>query len=63
MNTDSKNGSTIRDKQYKYIKTKSGTEYLFDLMQDESEQKNLAQDAQFKTIKDKLAERMDALKR
>ncbi|MEI7583545.1 sulfatase-like hydrolase/transferase [Runella sp.] len=55
MNPDTKNGTTFRDKQYKYIKTKSGAEYLFDLTKDESEQKNLAQDANFKTIKDNLA--------
>lgn len=63
MNPDTKNGNTIRDKQYKYIKTKSGAEYLFDLTKDESEQKNLAQDSQFKTIKDNLALKLIAVQK
>ena len=63
MNPDTKNGTTIRDKQYKYIKTKSGAEYLFDLINDEAEQKNLAQDAQFKTIKDNLVIKLAAVQK
>lgn len=63
MSPDTKNGSTIRDKQYKYIKTKSGVDYLFDLTSDESEQKNLSQDARFKAIKDALSLKMDVLKK
>lgn len=63
MNPDTKNGTAIRDKQYKYIKTKSGAEYLFDLTKDESEQKNLAQDSQFKTIKDNLALKLSAIQK
>lgn len=63
INADSKNGSTIRDKQYKYIKTKSGEEYLFDLTKDETEQKNLSKDAAYQSIKAKMAEKMDALKK
>ncbi len=63
MNPDTKNGTAIRDKQYKYIKTKSGAEYLFDLTKDESEQKNLAQDSQFKTIEDNLALKLSAIQK
>lgn len=63
MNPNTKNGITFRDKQYKYIKTKSGAEYFFDLTKDESEQKNLAQDANFKTIKDNLALKLASLQK
>lgn len=63
INSDAKNGVTIRDKQYKYIKAKSGTEYLFDLVKDESAQKNLAQDAQLKAIKDNLASKITVLQK
>jgi len=63
MNPDTKNGAMLRDKQYKYIKTKSGAEYLFDLTKDESEQKNLAQEAQFKVVKESLSLKLETLKK
>ena len=63
MNSDTKNGSMIRDNQYKYIKAKSGDEYLFDLTMDETEKKNLSKDAAYQSIKAKIAEKLVALKK
>jgi arylsulfatase A-like enzyme len=62
-NSNDENGEALRDKQYKYMKMKSGLEYLFDLSTDPTEKINIIKDTKYQSIKTSLADKLSALKK